>query len=134
MKDSSEKIWVDFSTNAERGGHVSIASTNGGLRSESMNYTIPSINGDLTAFPQGFGAQGSTVTQAFGGPFIIAPAYDHNGTVVGVVDSSIREIFSASAPIGTGRGSFLLKAKASALTPAAADYQETLTVIATANF
>ena len=134
VTNSSERVWVDFSTNAEHGGHVYVAGANGGLRSASMNYRIPAINGDMTAFSQGFGAQGSTATQSAGGPFAISPAYDSTGTVVGVVDSTLREIFSAGAPTSGGRGSFVLKAKASSLTPAATDYQEILTVIASSDY
>lgn len=128
--DSAEKVWVDFVTNGESGGRVYVYGSNAGLSSTRAAYTISAVTGNLTALTEGFGAQGSTATNGLSE----ATLYDQTGNTVGTVDTSIREIFTASAPTTSGRGSFLLKAKSSAVTPAASDYTETLTVIASASF
>lgn len=134
VQDSPEKIWVDFATNANNGGRVYIYGQNAGLKSDAVATTIPSASGDLTSASSGFGAQGSTAAQVSGGPFSILSPYNGASQVVGIIDTSIREIFSTSAPIVGGRGSLVLKAKASAVTPAAGDYTEVLTMIASANY
>lgn len=134
--DSAEKIWVDLTTNGETGGRVYVIGANGGLVSaKAAGYKIDALTGDLAsgANPKGFGAQGSSAT---GGTFAIAPLYNYSpaGDEVGIVDQYSREIFTASGPLSGARGSFLLKAKSSAITPAAADYSEILTVIASGSF
>lgn len=134
VSDSPVKVWVDFDTNAANGGRVYVYAQNGGLSSAATGSTISSSTGNLTALSSGFGAQGSSATQSAGGPLSIVSPYDGASNNVGVTDTTIREIFSASAPITAGRGSFLLKAKPSAITTAASDYTETLTVIASASF
>ncbi len=134
VTDSPEKIWVDFTTNGESGGRVYVYGSNAGLSSTRAAYTISAVTGNLTSLSEGFGAQGSTATQSSGGPFAIATAYSLSSNNVAITDTSIREIFTTSAPTTGGRGSFLLKAKSSAVTPAASDYTESLTVIASASF
>lgn len=134
VTDSPEKIWVDFTTNGESGGRVYISGTNAGLQSSKTGYTISAVTGNLTALAEGFGAQGSSATQSAGGPFAIATAYNLSSNNVAITDTTIREIFTTSNPTTNGRGSFLLKAKSSAVTPAANDYTESLTVIASASF
>ena len=128
--DSAEKVWVDFVTNGESGGRVYVYGSHAGLSSTRAAYTIGAVTGNLTALTEGFGAQGSTATNGLSE----ATLYDQTGNTVGTVDTSIREIFTASAPTTGGRGSFLLKAKSSSVTPAASDYTETLTVVASASF
>lgn len=134
VTDSPEKIWVDFTTNGESGGRVYVYGSNAGLASTRAAYTISAVTGNLTSLTEGFGAQGSSATQSAGGPFAIATAYSLSSNNVAITDTSIREIFTTSAPTTDGRGSFLLKAKSSAVTPAASDYTESLTVIASASF
>lgn len=128
--DSAEKIWIDFITNGESGGRVYVYGSHAGLASTKASYTIGAVTGNLTSLTEGFGAQGSTATNGLSE----ATLYDQTGNTVGIIDTSIREIFSATAPTTNGRGSFLLKAKSGAVTPAASDYTETLTVIASASF
>lgn len=134
VTSSPEKIWVDFDTNGESGGRVYVVASNAGLQSARASYTISAVTGNLTSLPEGFGAQGSSATQSSGGPFVIATAYNLASNNVAITDATIREIFTTSSPVASGRGSFLLKAKSSAVTPAAGDYAETLTVIASASF
>lgn len=132
--DSANKIWIDFATNGTTGGRVYIVAEHGGLYSPSQSYTIASSTENLSSSTEGFGAQTSSVTQASGGPLTSFSPYDGASEVVGVTDTTIRPIFSTDNPLTGGRGSFVLKAKSSATTPAAADYEEALTIIATASF
>lgn len=131
---STQKVWINLDTNGATGGKVYVSSTNSGLYSSTVNHTIASVTGNLTSLTDGFGAQGSTATQGSGGPLSYVSPYDQTGNTVGVTDTTIREIFSTSNPIVGGRGSFLLKAKSANTTPAAGDYVETLTVIASGSF
>lgn len=130
VTDSPQKIWIDFQTNGESGGRVYVYGSNAGLESSVASYTIGTVTGNLTVLSEGFGAQGSTAS----GGLSIALAYDLTSDNVAVTDTTIREIFTASAPTTSGRGSFLLKAKSSSVTPAAGDYTETLTIIASTSF
>jgi hypothetical protein len=134
VTDSPQKIWVDFTTNGESGGKVYVVASNAGLQSSAAGHTISSVSGNLTALDEGFGAQGSSATQSSGGPFTITTAYDLTSNNVGITDTTIRDIFTSAAPVTAGRGAFLLKAKSSSVTPAASDYVETLTVVASASF
>lgn len=128
--NSPQKIWVDFSTNGESGGRVYVIGKNEGLLSAAASYKIGAVTGNLASLTQGFGAQGSTAT----GGLAIASLYNQTGDTVGITDQYVREIFTSANPISGGRGSFLLKAKSSAVTPSAGDYSETLTVIASGSF
>ena len=134
VTDAPKKVWVSLDTNGESGGKVYVSGANAGLHSATDAYTIAALSGDLGAAAEGFGAQGSSATQASGGPFSLSAPYNVSGTNVGITDATIREIFSAAAPVTGGRGSFLLKAKTKPLTPAAGDYTELLTAIASASF
>jgi hypothetical protein len=130
----SPDVQVDFATNGENGGKVYVYAQNGGLLSSVTTYQINSATADLTPATEGFGAQSISATQTSGGPLTEAAFYDLNGNNVALVNSSIREIFSTANPIVGGQGTFTLKAKSSSVTPAAGDYGETLTVIASGNF
>jgi hypothetical protein len=134
VTNSPQRVWVDFDTNAENGGRVYIKGSNNGLASTRAGYTIGAVSGNLAALQEGFGVQGVSATQSAGGPFTLVPAYNLTSDNVAVSDTTIREIFTASTPVASGRGSFQLKAKATAVTPAASDYQEVLTVITSASF
>lgn len=130
VTDSPEKVWVDFDTNGESGGRVYVVASNAGLQSSRAGYTISTVTGNLTSLSEGFGAQSDTVANGLSEVAL----YNQTGNMVGTVDTTIREVFTAAGPTTSGRGSFLLKAKSSAVTPAASDYTETLTILASASF
>ncbi len=132
--DSPKKVWVDFVTNGESGGYVYVYGQNSGLYSATRSSTITSVTGDLSSLSQGVGAQSVSSTQTSGGPLAALSPYNSGGQLVGVIDTAIRPIYSSAAPVVGGRASFVIKAKSSNVTPAADDYTETLTVIASANF
>jgi hypothetical protein len=132
---ATDKVWIDLDTNAEYGGYVYISGRNNGLKSSVLNYTISSSSVDLSGQNEGFGAQNNSVTQSSGGPLTVLSPYNGASENVGVIDTTIRELYSTSgSQISAGRGSFKLKAKASNTTPSADDYSETLTMISSGTF
>ncbi len=134
VTDSPTRVWVSLGTNGESGGKIYLSGQNTGLKSLGANYTISSTSTDLAVAAEGFGAQGVTATQSAGGPLVMVAPYDGTAANVGITDTLIREIFSTTAPITSGRGSFILKAKTKPLTPSSGDYTEILTAIASASF
>ncbi len=132
--DSPSKIWIDLDTNAANGGTVFIASQNTGLASSAGAHTITATTGDLAALNEGFGAQNNSATQSSGGPLTAQSPYTGGSQNVGITDTTLRQFYVASNPIVGGRGSMLLKARSAVSTPAAADYTDALTLIATASF
>lgn len=132
---ATDKVWVDFATNAPGGGYVYLFGTNGGLYSSTNGYTINAVSGNLSSLDEGFGVQYSSVAETSGGPMAVTSPYDGTGEVVGTVDTNPQEIFStSSAPIVAGRASFTIKAKVDELTPASGDYSDTITIISAASF
>lgn len=132
---ATEKIWLDLETNAEDGGYVYIYDEHGGLRSSAVNYTITSASTDLTSAGEGFGIRSNSVAQSAGGPLAAVSPYNVASDTVGILNSTVRELFNSSgAPITAGRASLLVKAKISAVTPASSDYADTLTLITSATF
>lgn len=129
-----QKVWIDIDTNANSGAMVYVKSTNAGLKSNTTGVTINSLTTDLSAAQSGFGVQGSTVTQAVGGPLVISSPYNGVSQNVGLLDTSLRQVFASSSPITAGRGSFQLKAKSAAQTPAGGDYQDVLTIVVAGSF
>lgn len=125
---STEKIWLDLDTNANSGAGMYLSSLNGGLKSAKTSYTIVSATADLSVASSGYGAQGLTATQTAGGPVAFASPYNGTGQNVGIINSTIRQIFSTAAPVTAGRVSVQIKVKASNLTPASNDYGDTLTI------
>ncbi len=131
---ATNRIWVDFDTNGLQGGAVYLSGLRGGLFSAAENYTVATGSVDLTAATEGFGVQVASNTQASGGPFNADSPYNGSSNNVGIANSVVRQVFDSSGQITAGRGSFNLKAKTSSVTPAAGDYTETFTVIASAQF
>jgi hypothetical protein len=70
----------------------------------------------MAVLSEGFGAQGNSATQSSGGPLSISALYDTSLDNVGILDTTIREIFETNNPIIGGRGSFIVKAKSSSVT------------------
>jgi len=132
---ATDRVWIDLDTNANSGGYVYIYDQYGGLRSTNANYTISSGSNNLSSVTEGFGLQAATTAQTSGGPLAKVSPYNGVSDNVGIVNTTIREIFSTtSSPITGGRGSIALKSKVGVTTPASADYTDTLTFIAAATF
>lgn len=132
---ASNKVWVDVDTNGASGAAVYVYGTYTGLNSSRTNYTISALSSNLATANEGYGARGASVTQGSGGPVQLVSPYNGAGDTVGIIDTSKRIIFdSSSQAVTAGRASFELKAKATSVTPAASDYHDTLSLIASATF
>jgi hypothetical protein len=137
ITDAPSPISLTFDTNASSGGDIYISGQNGGLRSTIAGFTIglSGTSGDLSSLSDGFGARVTATGQTSGGPLgAVSPYNSGTTTVVGVTDPVIRKIISSSAQVNTGTASVLIKAKAAASDPIANDYQEILTMLASASF
>jgi hypothetical protein len=133
---ATDLVWIDFGTNGLFGGDVFISATTAGLSSASTSTTITSATADLAsgAVATGFGLRSNSVSQASGGPLAAASPYNGAADNVGVVNTTWRRAYNSATPITDGRASMFVKAKISAMTPAATDYVATFTLIASATF
>lgn len=131
--DAPSTINITFATNASSGGDIYINGLNTGLFSTRTSSTITSASADLTPAVRGFGAKVTAVAASVGTLSSVSP-YNGASNNVGITDTTIRRIFTASAPITGGTGSVLLKAKAGPNDPSSSDYTETLTMLASASF
>lgn len=133
---AADRVWLDLDSNAEGGGFVYIYGAGTGLHSVSANHTIPSLtSANLAAESEGYGMRVESVAQSAGGPLTAVSPYNGGSENVGIIDTTTRTVLnSSSVPISAGRASFLLKAITDTMTPAATDYTETLTVVASATF
>lgn len=131
---TSGTISATISTNASYGGNIYLSDSNAGLRSTVRSYTIPSATVNLSLASNGYGAQGTSVSQTSGGPLAILSPYNVLTTNVGAISTTPRAIFGTTAPIVGGIGNTVIMAKAASTDPAAADYTDTLTFIAAASF
>ena len=131
---SSPNLTFGLTTNAVAGGGVYVSGQSGGLHSATQNHTISAFSGDLTTQSEGFGIQVFNATQTSGGPFSAQSPFNGGGTNVGAESSVPQQLLSSAAPLTGGSANGVFKAKASALTPTAADYQEILIFLGTANF
>jgi hypothetical protein len=131
--DAPQTINVTFATNGGSGGDVYINGATGGLLSSRASASIPSATGDLSGLSHGFGAQVTSVGATSGTLSKVSP-YNLSSQNVGITNSTLRSIFTTTGPLVGGTGSVLIKAKSAATDPAANDYTETLTMLASASF
>lgn len=130
----ANRVWVSLGTNSESGAGVYIAGQNGGLSSQTADYTINSTAGDLESLSEGFGLRVDTLDQASGGPLAAVAPYDVSGEMVGNIKTTYQMMFTSTGPIAGGRASAILKAKVSSQVPAQTDYQEILTIVSASHF
>jgi hypothetical protein len=131
--NSASTINMTFATNALSGGDIYINGFNTGLRSTLVANTIPSATGDLSALSHGFGSQ-ITATGTTTGTLTSQSPYNGTANNIGLTDTTIRKLWSATAPITGGSGSIRIKAKSNFSDAAATDYSETLTMLASGSF
>lgn len=131
--DAPQTIDMTFATNAASGGDVYINGKNNGLFSPASVSTITSASGNLSALTRGFGARVIS-TGTTSGSFSSLSPYNGISNNVGLTDTIIRRIVTASGPVIGGTGSVLLKAKSASNDSAATDYTETITMLASASF
>ena len=132
---ATDKIWFDLESNAEGGSFVYVYGSGTGLYSTAAVHTIPSVTANLAVTSEGYGMRIDGVTQSAGGPLAAVSPYAGTLENVGVINTTTQTILNSSAqPITAGRASFVLKAITSTMTPAATDYSETITAVASATF
>lgn len=135
-------IWVDLSTNATGGAVVTVRDIGtgaaAGLYASSVSHNIPSSTTLLDGTAEGYGvcvkdAAASSGTLQGLAPYVAGCAYaTHNVGALALTTTDI--LNSAGAPLNAGRAEILVKAAATSLTPAAVDYEDTMTFIATGTF
>ena len=131
---ATDKIWTDFATNANSGGVVYVAGTNGGLKSIKTSHTIGALTANLTGQAEGYGLRVSSITQTSGGPFTADTPFNGVSNNVGSSGTILIPLSTSLAPLTGGRNSVDVKAIINALTPSATDYTETLTLVAAGTF
>jgi hypothetical protein len=134
VQDSASDAALTLSTNALAGGEIFIRDSNSGLTSASASYTIPSATADLSVASSGYGAVVSSVGQTSGGPMTSLSPFNGAGNNVGALTTSLQKIASSSAPVTGGSVNVKFKAKTTSIMPAATDYEDTLTFIASMSY
>jgi hypothetical protein len=131
---TSNTASLTYVTNGANGGFVYVLGKNGGLKSITANYTIPSTTTDLTT-GQGFGVRSVSTGQTSGGPFTAQSPYNNaSANIVGAVLTNLQPLYGSSSSIIGGNATFAVGASRAATTPAAPDYQEVMTFVAAATF
>lgn len=121
---------LTLSTNALAGGEIYIRDSNAGLTSTSASSSINSATADLSLASSGYGAIVTATGQSSGGPMTSLAPFNGAGDNVGALTTALQKIASSSLPVTSGTVTVRLKAKTTAIMPAAADYSDTLTFIA----
>jgi len=125
---------IGLTSNANNGGAVYVRDVNSGLYSTLANTTIASASADLSSASSGYGGQVTSVGQTSGGPIASQNPFNGASNNVGALTTSLQPLVATTAPVTGGTATFQLKAKVAALTPSAADYIDTVTLIAAMNF
>jgi hypothetical protein len=131
---SGSPVTFNFATNANYGGSVYVAGQNNGLKSTNTGHTLAATTGNLSSLSEGFGLQGVSASQTSGGPFTIDSPYNVTANNVGTETTTYAPIYSTTSAIVGGVGTMNLLAKSASTDPAAQDYKETLTFVASASF
>jgi hypothetical protein len=135
VNTAPDKIWLDLTTNAVGGGFIYGYTQGAGLSSANAAYTIVSATTNLADALEGYGVRAESTTQSSGGPLVAVSPYDGSAESVGVLNATPRTLINSShQPVTNGRAAFLVKAKASGLTPIANDYTDVVTVVASGSF
>lgn len=137
---SSPTITQSVSTNAHNGWVSWVKSTNGALNSAASGGSISSP-GSFDGAPETLAAQSGYVldvnTNSCSGCTIAAEyngADTSSGGHLDAAASGFRQTASHTVPASSETVDLVLRAKASATTPAANDYTDTLTVVAAGSF
>jgi len=129
-----KSIFITASSPAGGGTVITVRDENNGLFSPSISKTIASASAPLAAGTPGYGIcvlSSNNLTKS-------AP-YNNSctkttGHTVCLVDGTNRTILSAGSFFADGAAEILVKAAISNVTPAAADYGDTLTFILTSTY
>jgi len=126
---------LSLTTNAVFGGAIYINDSNSGLKSiSSGGYTLTSATADLGSAAKGYGAQVINLSQVSGGPITAANPFDSASDNVGGITNTLQPLAQTSSPVTTASVTTRIKAKTDVNTPAASDYNDLLTFIASMVF
>jgi hypothetical protein len=117
-----------ITTNATAGGSLIITDQNSGLTSSSQSFTLASATTDLDVAGSGYGARVSSTAQSSGGPIAAASPFNGGGNNVGGLSPSRQAFANWGSAITSGSATLSLLAKSTALTPAATDYADVITI------
>lgn len=131
---TSSNLSFTYSTNGTSGGSVYVMGKNSGFLSSSNSYTIPAVTGNLSSLSQGFGVQASSPSQTSGGPLTLVSPYNGTGNTVGAESTTFTQMLTSGDAISGATANAVVQVKASGSAPAASDYNEVLTFIASASF
>lgn len=131
---SASPVTFNLTTNANSGASIYVAGQNNGLTSGITGHTISALTADLSTQSEGFGLQGASTSQSSGGPLTIQSPYNGSASNVGTETTNYAPIFDTLNPINSGIGTLNFLAKSASSDPAAQDYQEILTFVASASF
>ena len=130
VHNAAADVVLTLGTNSMNGGEIYIADSNAGLTSSSASFTISSATADLAIASSGYGAIITSTGQTSGGPMTSLAPFNGAGDNVGGLTTSLQKLASTSGPITGGSANLRLKAKATGTVPAATDYSDLLTLIA----
>jgi hypothetical protein len=132
---TSSNISFTYATNGASGGGIYVKGSNGGFHSATKGFTIAAVSGDLSSLGQGFGIQATSPSQTSGGPLTTVSPYNGTSHTVGAESSTaFAQMFATSAAIVGGTATANVQVKAPGTAPAANDYNEVFTFIASASF
>ena len=133
-------VTATVNTNAKTGWIAWAKGTNNGLNSAAASKTIaattPGTSATLAAGTEGYAMGITAITQGTGaGTTTANAAYDATGAAHGSgLDTNYRQIASSTGTASSAVLTLKERAAINALTPAAADYTDTITVIGAGNF
>jgi hypothetical protein len=131
---ATSKALLTVSSNALFGGGIYIIDSRNGLFSPSKSYTISSATADLTAAANGYGGQVGSLTQTSGGPLTSTSPFNGTSNNVGALNTSLQQIIGTTGPVVGGSAQMTFLAKTAITTPAASDYTDTVTIVASMLF
>lgn len=133
-------VTATINTNAKTGWLAWAKGTNTGLSSAAASKTIaattPGTSATLTAGTEGYTMGITAITQGSGtGVTSATSVYDATGAAHGSgLDTTFRQIASSTGTASNAIMTLKERAAINALTPAASDYTDTITVIGAGNF
>lgn len=133
---------ITISTNAGAGWNAYVRSTNAGLTSANVSYTLATAGtidaapSTLSAGTEGYVLDADLTTDAGGGG-TVSIAGEYNGTTTsqgGTLSTTFQSFASSTGPANGDVVTLVPRVAISNLTKAAADYADTLTVVAAGVF
>ena len=130
---------VTVSTNAKAGWNVWAKDSSTGLLSANANYTIntttPGTNSTLGAGTEGYNTGVTTTHTTGAGTVSVAAPFVGNATGKGGgLDTTYRTLASSTGTAGADTVTLTNNVAISAITPAATDYTDTITVVGAGSF